>query len=82
MNIVTGGQVKPVKGVWKYRRRKKRAGKAAKTEPMVHIPETVIPIIREELTHYAKDFACGQKEFVLNEMRRRMRNLKRREGRA
>ena len=53
MNIVTGGQVKPVKGVWKYRRRKKRAGKDAKTEPMVHIPETVIPIIREELTHYA-----------------------------
>lgn len=46
----------------------KRAGKAAKTEPTVYIPEAVIPIIREELTHYARDFACGRKEFVLNEM--------------
>lgn len=71
-----------MKDTWKSRRMKKRIRRAAKTEPTVYIPEAAIQIIREELTHYARDFACGRKEFVLNEMRRRMRNLKRREGRA
>lgn len=67
-----------MKNAKSYRRlRREISKKAVKVEPTVHIPEGVIPIIREELTHYAGDFACGRKKFVLNEMRRRMRNLKR-----
>ena len=66
-----------MKDTWKSRRMKKRIRKAAKAEPMAHLPEAIKPIIREELTHYAKDFACGRKEFILNEMRRRAGERKR-----
>lgn len=62
--------------------RRKISKKNVEVEPTILIPDTFKPLIREELTHYAGDFACGRKEFALNEMRRRMRDLKRREGRT
>lgn len=62
--------------------RRKISKKGVKLELWELLPPELIPLFQKELTLHAGDYACGRKEFVLNEMRRRMRDMKRREGRA